>query len=149
MPPDFGPLDALRGRMMICRPAEVVPIEAVVRGYLAGSGWKEYRERGTVCRIPLPAGLREGDRLPEPIFTPATKAELGEHDENIDFDGMVEHIGGWLPGGDVAAAGKLPATEADFLSVQDPTWGPIKRSRERDECREKLIALKIFAQAWP
>ncbi len=106
-PPDFGPLDALRGRMMICRPAEVVPIEAVVRGYLAGSGWKEYRERGTVCGIPLPAGLREGDRLPEPIFTPATKAELGEHDENIDFDGMVEHIGGWLPGGDVAAAGAL------------------------------------------
>jgi phosphoribosylaminoimidazole-succinocarboxamide synthase len=106
-PPDFGPIDALRGRMMICRPAKVVPIEAVVRGYLAGSGWKEYRERGTVCGIPLPGGLREGDRLPEPIFTPATKAELGEHDENIDFDGMVEHIGGWWLGGDVAAAGAL------------------------------------------
>ena len=106
-PPGFGPLDALRGRIMICRPAEVVPIEAVVRGYLAGSGWKEYHERGTVCGIPLPAGLREGDRLPEPIFTPATKAELGEHDENIDFDGMVEHIGGWWLGADTAAAGAL------------------------------------------
>jgi phosphoribosylaminoimidazole-succinocarboxamide synthase len=92
-PPDVGPLDALRGRMMICRPAEVVPVEAVVRGYLAGSGWKEYRERGTVCGIPLPAGLRESDRLPYPIFTPATKAEHGEHDENIDFDTMIEHIG--------------------------------------------------------
>ena len=90
--PDFGPLDELRGRIMICRPATVVPIEAVVRGYLAGSGWKEYRERGTVCGIPLPAGLRESDRLPEPIFTPATKAEQGEHDENISFDGMIEHI---------------------------------------------------------
>jgi phosphoribosylaminoimidazole-succinocarboxamide synthase len=92
-PPDFGPLDALRGRMMICRPASVVPIEAVVRGYLAGSGWKEYQASGTVCGIPLPAGLRESDRLPEPIFTPATKAEHGEHDENISFDRMIEHIG--------------------------------------------------------
>ena len=82
----------LRGRIMICRPAAVVPVEAVVRGYLAGSGWKEYRERGTVCGIPLPAGLHESDRLPEPIFTPATKAELGEHDENVTFDGMVAHI---------------------------------------------------------
>ena len=71
----------------------MVPIEAVVRGYLAGSGWKEYREHGTVCGIRLPRGLRETDRLPEPIFTPATKAEQGEHDENIDFDTMVAHIG--------------------------------------------------------
>ena len=100
-------LDELRGRMMICRPATVVPIEAVVRGYLAGSGWKEYREHGTVCGIALPAGLRESDRLPEPIFTPATKAELGDHDENIDFDRMIEHIAGWLLGGDVDVAGAL------------------------------------------
>ena len=77
---------------MICRPASVVPIEAVVRGYLAGSGWKEYQATGTVCGIPLPAGLRESDRLPEPIFTPATKAEAGAHDENISFDGMIAHI---------------------------------------------------------
>jgi len=89
---DPGPLDELRGRIMICRPANVVPVEAVVRGYLAGSGWKEYRERGTVCGVPLPAGLRESDRLPEPIFTPATKAEQGEHDQNISFDGMIEHL---------------------------------------------------------
>jgi phosphoribosylaminoimidazole-succinocarboxamide synthase len=91
-PPDFGSLDPIRGRIMICRPALVVPIEAVVRGHLAGSGWKEYRERGTVCGVPLPAGLRESDRLPEPIFTPATKAEQGEHDENVSFDEMIEHI---------------------------------------------------------
>jgi phosphoribosylaminoimidazole-succinocarboxamide synthase len=88
-----GSLEQWRGRVMICQRAEVVPIEAVVRGYLAGSGWKEYLERGTVCGIQLPAGLRESDRLPEPIFTPATKAEGGKHDENIDFDTMVEHIG--------------------------------------------------------
>jgi phosphoribosylaminoimidazole-succinocarboxamide synthase len=88
-----GSFEEWRGRVIICQRVEVVPIEAVVRGYLAGSGWKEYRERGTVCGIPLPAGLRESDRLPEPIFTPATKAAQGEHDENIDFDAMVEHIG--------------------------------------------------------
>jgi phosphoribosylaminoimidazole-succinocarboxamide synthase len=91
-PPDFGSLDPIRGRIMICKAALVVPIEAVVRGYLAGSGWKEYRDGGTVCGIPLPAGLRESDRLPEPIFTPATKAEQGEHDENVSFDGMIDHI---------------------------------------------------------
>jgi phosphoribosylaminoimidazole-succinocarboxamide synthase len=91
-PDEIGPVDALRGRVMICRPATVLPIEAVVRGYLAGSGWKEYREHGTVCGIELPAGLRESDRLPEPIFTPATKAPIGEHDENISFDGMIDHL---------------------------------------------------------
>jgi phosphoribosylaminoimidazole-succinocarboxamide synthase len=95
--PDIGPVEQLRGRIMICKPAQVVPIEAVVRGYLAGSGWKEYRERGTVCGIPLPPGLRESDQLPEPIFTPATKAEQGEHDENISFDGMIEHMHAWRP----------------------------------------------------
>jgi phosphoribosylaminoimidazole-succinocarboxamide synthase len=88
-----GSLEEWRGRVMICQSASVVPVEAVVRGFLAGSGWKEYREHGTVCGIPLPAGLRESDRLPQPIFTPATKAEQGEHDENIDFDTMIEHIG--------------------------------------------------------
>ena len=90
-------LDELRGRIMICRPALVLPVEAVVRGYVAGSGWHEYRETGRICGVSLPAGLREGDRLPEPIFTPATKAELGAHDENITFDGMIDHLdaGGW------------------------------------------------------
>jgi phosphoribosylaminoimidazole-succinocarboxamide synthase len=84
---------ALRGRIMICRPTTVIPIEAVVRGYLAGSGWKEYRATGRVCGVALPAGLVESDRLPEPIFTPATKAEAGEHDENIDFETMASTVG--------------------------------------------------------
>ena len=91
-PPAIGAVDDLRGRIMICRQATVLPIEAVVRGYLSGSGWKEYQQRGTVCGIPLPAGLRESDQLPQPIFTPATKAEQGEHDLNVSFDGMIEHI---------------------------------------------------------
>jgi len=82
----------LRGRVMLCRAARVVPIECVARGYLAGSGWQEYRKQGTVCGINLPTGLREGDRLPEPIFTPATKADVG-HDENIAFADAAERVG--------------------------------------------------------
>jgi phosphoribosylaminoimidazole-succinocarboxamide synthase len=80
-------------RAMRVRKLEMYPVECVVRGYLSGSGWKEYREGGSVCGIELPAGLRESDKLPEPIFTPATKAELGDHDENIDFDRAAEIIG--------------------------------------------------------
>jgi phosphoribosylaminoimidazole-succinocarboxamide synthase len=84
------------GRTVLVRKTEVAPIECVVRGYLAGSGWREYQERQTVCGVKLPPGLRESERLPEPIFTPATKAEQGAHDENIDFDDMVRRIGGPL-----------------------------------------------------
>ena len=78
--------EPLRGRITIGRACRVVPIECVVRGYLAGSGWEEYRRNGSICGVGLPAGLTRGARLPEPIFTPATKAQIGEHDENIDFD---------------------------------------------------------------
>jgi phosphoribosylaminoimidazole-succinocarboxamide synthase len=92
VPPGTVPAEVgadLRGRMLLCRRAEVLPIEVVVRGYLAGSGWKEYRATREICGVPLPAGLRESDRLPEAILTPATKAEAGAHDENIDFPTMV------------------------------------------------------------
>jgi phosphoribosylaminoimidazole-succinocarboxamide synthase len=82
----------LAGRTMLVRKTQVVPIECVVRGYLAGSGWKEYTATGRVCGLPLPPGLVESDRLPEPIFTPATKEASG-HDVNISFDQMVEHVG--------------------------------------------------------
>jgi len=81
------------GRGMRVRRLEMYPIECVVRGYLSGSGWREYQETGAVCGIELPSGLKESERLREAIFTPATKAELGEHDENIDFDRAVEIIG--------------------------------------------------------
>jgi phosphoribosylaminoimidazole-succinocarboxamide synthase len=86
---DIGPLE---GRSMVVRKTQVFPIECVVRGYLSGSGWKEYKAGQAVCGVPLPAGLRESDRLPEPIFTPATKAESG-HDENISFDRMSDIVG--------------------------------------------------------
>lgn len=88
--------EALRGRSMLCRKARVVPFECVVRGYLAGSGWNEYRASGEVCGEPLPAGLVESSALPRPIFTPATKAEQGEHDENVPFSRMVESLGSTL-----------------------------------------------------
>jgi len=85
----------LRGRMMLCRRANVLPVEIIVRGYVAGSGWKDYRRTGSICGIELPGDLRESDRLPEPIFTPSTKAEVG-HDENIGFDAMVDLVGAEL-----------------------------------------------------
>jgi phosphoribosylaminoimidazole-succinocarboxamide synthase len=82
----------LRGRMMLCRRADVLPIEVIVRGYLAGSGWKDYQRTGAVCGIALPSGLRESERLPEPLFTPSTKAEVG-HDENIDLEEAARLVG--------------------------------------------------------
>ena len=87
-----GDADELRGRIMLCRRVEPLPIEVIVRGYLAGSGWKDYGRTGAVCGIPLPAGLRESDRLPEPLFTPSTKAEQG-HDENISLDEAAGLVG--------------------------------------------------------
>ena len=82
----------LAGRSMLCRKAKVFPVECVVRGYLAGSGWREYQKSGTVCGVRLPPGLKQCDRLPEPIFTPATKAETG-HDENISFEASAKIVG--------------------------------------------------------
>ncbi len=84
--------DQLEGRSMFIHLAKMVDVECVARGYLSGSGWKEYQQSGTICGIPLPAGLRDGDRLPSPIFTPATKATTG-HDENIPFEHVVETVG--------------------------------------------------------
>ena len=82
----------LTGRIMICRRARVLPIEVIVRGYLAGSGWQDYRRTGVVSGVSLPKGLRHSDRLPAPVFTPSTKAELGRHDENISFDEMIDRL---------------------------------------------------------
>jgi phosphoribosylaminoimidazole-succinocarboxamide synthase len=84
--------DLLRGRSMLVKKVEVIPVECIVRGYLAGSGWKEYKEHGTVCKINLPDNLKESGKLPEPIFTPSTKAESG-HDENISFEEAVKITG--------------------------------------------------------
>lgn len=85
--------EQVRGRSMLVKRLKPLPIEAVVRGYLAGSGWKEYQQSQTVCGVPLPPGLKNASKLPEPIFTPATKAEAGEHDENIDFERACKIVG--------------------------------------------------------
>jgi phosphoribosylaminoimidazole-succinocarboxamide synthase len=91
--PDAAERAPLEERSIVVRRLRALPIEAVVRGYLIGSGWKDYQQTGAVCGIGLPAGLRQADRLPEPIFTPATKAEMGSHDENIPYDRVVTLIG--------------------------------------------------------
>ena len=94
LPEQFKPYaDYLNGRFMLVKKAEMFPVECIVRGYLAGSGLKEYEANGTVCGIELPAGLVNSSKLPEPIFTPSTKAEIGGHDENISFERCVELIG--------------------------------------------------------
>ncbi|MCT1873567.1 phosphoribosylaminoimidazolesuccinocarboxamide synthase [Brevibacterium luteolum] len=85
--------EAVAGRAMVCRPLDMFPVECVARGYLTGSGLKDYERTGAVCGVSLPAGLREADKLTPAIFTPATKAELGDHDENISFDKTVELLG--------------------------------------------------------
>ena len=88
-----GEAELLQDRALLVRKAEPLPVEFIVRGYLAGSGWNEYQQQQSVCGIKLPAGLQLADKLPEPLFTPSTKAEAGEHDENISYEVLVEHIG--------------------------------------------------------
>jgi len=90
---DRGWLERLGDRAMVVKKAKPLPVEAIVRGYLSGSGWKEYQRQGSVCDIRLPEGLLESDKLPETLYTPSTKAEIGEHDENISFDKTVDLIG--------------------------------------------------------
>lgn len=94
LPEEFAPYaDYLKGRFMLVKKADMFPTECIVRGYLAGSGLKEYQREGTVCGIELPEGLQNSSKLPEPIFTPSTKAEIGDHDENISFERCAEIIG--------------------------------------------------------
>ncbi len=91
--PDTAERNIVDGRAIVVRKLKPLPIEAIVRGYIVGSGWKEYQKQGTVCGIELPEGLRQADKLPEPIFTPSTKAEVGDHDENISFEKAKELVG--------------------------------------------------------
>lgn len=96
--PEFFQADRFDGNSMMCKKLEMFPIECIVRGYITGSGWESYKENGTVCGIKLPAGLKESDKLPEPIFTPSTKADLGDHDENISFEGCIKVLEKIYPG---------------------------------------------------
>lgn len=90
--PEFFQQEKFDGNSMMCRKLQMLPIECIVRGYITGSGWASYKENGTVCGIKLPEGLKESDKLPEPIYTPSTKAEIGDHDENISFEQSIAHL---------------------------------------------------------
>ena len=96
--PEFFQQEKFDGNSMMCKKLEMLPIECIVRGYITGSGWESYKENGTVCGITLPEGLKESDKLPEPIYTPSTKAEIGLHDENISFERSVEILEEIYPG---------------------------------------------------
>ena len=96
--PEFFQADYFRNRSMMCEKLTMLPVECIVRGYITGSGWASYQETGEVCGIKLPDGLKESDRLPEPIYTPSTKAEIGDHDENISFEKSIEVMERDFPG---------------------------------------------------
>ena len=115
--------DQLEGRSMLCKRAKMFSVECVARGYLTGSGWKEYRASGTVCGIPLPAGLLDGSRLPEPLYTPSTKGEAGTHDENISFAATEAAIGA-----------------ADAAELKRLTLAIYKRAVEHAESRGLILA---------
>ena len=105
--PEFFQQEKFNGNSMMCRKLEMLPIECIVRGYITGSGWESYKKTGKVCGIELPEGLKESDKLPEPIYTPSTKAELGDHDENISFEQSVTHLEKYFPGRGQELAEKL------------------------------------------
>ena len=105
--PEFFRAPEYAGKSTLCRKLTMIPIECIVRGYITGSGWESYKENGTVCGITLPAGLKECEKLPEPIFTPSTKAEIGIHDENINFDQCVEVCEKAFPGHGADYAAKI------------------------------------------
>ncbi len=105
--PEFFQSERFDGNSMMCRKLEMLPIECIVRGYITGSGWASYKENGTVCGIALPEGLRESEKLPEPIYTPSTKAEIGLHDENISFERSIEVLEAKFPGKGAEYAAKI------------------------------------------
>ena len=105
--PEYFQQDKFDGNSMMCRKLEMLPIECIVRGYITGSGWASYQKTGKVCGIELPEGLKESDKLPEPIYTPSTKAEIGDHDENISYEQSIEHLEKQFPGKGQEYAEKL------------------------------------------
>lgn len=96
--PEFFRTPEFEGRSMLCKKLDMLPVECIVRGYITGSGWASYVKEGTVCGIKLPEGLKESDKLPEPIYTPSTKAEIGDHDENISYEQSIEYLEKRFPG---------------------------------------------------
>ena len=118
--PAFFRTEGFRGRSMLCRKLTMIPVECIVRGYITGSGWESYKKNGTVCGIQLPEGLKECDKLPEPIYTPSTKAEIGDHDENISYEKSIEVLEKAFPGHGEEYAKKIKdATIALYVKCAD------------------------------
>lgn len=105
--PQFFHDKKFEGRSLMCKKLTMIPIECIVRGYITGSGWASYKENGTVCKIKLPVGLEESEKLPEPIYTPSTKAEIGDHDENISFEQSIDVLEKEFPGHGLEYATKI------------------------------------------
>ena len=121
--PEFFQNDDFRGRSMLCKKLEMLPLECIVRGYITGSGWSNYQETGEVCGIKLPEGLKESQKLPEPIYTPSTKAEIGDHDENISFEKSIEVLEKAYPGkGEEIATKVKDLTIAVYKKCADYAW---------------------------
>ncbi|WP_047395013.1 phosphoribosylaminoimidazolesuccinocarboxamide synthase [Chitinibacter sp. ZOR0017] len=123
----------VEGRAVVCKRLKPVPVEAIVRGYIAGSGWKEYKQQGTVCGIQLPAGLVEADKLPEPIFTPSTKAAVGDHDENISYAQCEEILGAELAAKVRDTAILLYKTASEYAATRGIIIGDTKFEFGLDE----------------
>ena len=128
--PEFFQKEEFKGHVMKVKKLEMLPVECIVRGYITGSGWASYQENGTVCGIKLPEGLKESDKLPEPIYTPSTKADLGDHDENISFEQSIDHLEKYYPGKGKEYAEKL----------RDYTIALYKKCAEYAFCRGLIIA---------
>ena len=121
--PEFFQADRFKGNSMMCKKLEMFPVECIVRGYITGSGWASYKENGTVCGIKLPEGLKESEKLPEPIYTPSTKAEIGDHDENVSFEKTIEILEKTYPGkGEYYATQLKEKTIALYKKCADYAW---------------------------
>ena len=121
--PEYFRQDRFKGNSMLCKKLEMFPVECIVRGYITGSGWASYQKDGTVCGIKLPEGLQESEKLPEPIYTPSTKAEIGDHDENVSFEKTIEILEAQYPGkGEYYATQLKEKTIALYKKCADYAW---------------------------
>ena len=158
--PEFFRTPEFEGKAMMCKKLNMIPVECIVRGYITGSGWESYKENGTVCGIKLPEGLKESDKLPEPIFTPSTKAEIGDHDENISFEQCVVHLEKLMPGKGKELAEKIRdntiriyKTCADYAAKHGIIIADTKFEFGLDENGNMLIADEMLtpdsSRFWP
>jgi phosphoribosylaminoimidazole-succinocarboxamide synthase len=145
--------DEFEGRFMLCRRARVLPVECVVRGYITGSGWKEYQASGSVCGVPLPKGLAQCQELPEPIFTPTTKAEQGRHDEPISLEQAAELVGGELAGRLRDVSLQLYATGRDYAAQRGVIIADTKFEFGLDDDGQLLLIDELLtpdsSRFWP